>query len=160
MLTALPNAGGVVALDGSNVDIVNNVATTQVITKDVNNNYVCTVTLTEGNARATLPSSPTVNYFDVTPDSSKALITTSNSTMYIVNISNGAVTAVTPGAGATSLYQGGSVNDSSLFYVGGSDGTVHKIDLSSGTDTQQIGVNLKDVNGNNTSPNLVQVRNK
>lgn len=158
MLRAIPDASGIVALDGSNVDILDNATPTQTINP---NTYVCTTTLTQSNARATLPSSPTVNFFEVTPDSSKAVITTSNSALYIVDLSKTgteAVTTVTPGAGATSLYQGGAVSDSSLFYVGGSDGTVHKIDLSSGSDTQQISVGLKDVDGNNTSPNLVQVR--
>ncbi|HEX8924241.1 MAG TPA: hypothetical protein VF786_00540 [Terriglobales bacterium] len=155
-LQALPNANGVVALDLPNVDIVKNAAPTQTIDPST---YACTTAVTESNARATLPnSSLTVNQFTVTPDGSKAIVTTSNSAMYIVDVSNGTVTTVAPAAGATSLYQGGAVGDSSLFYVGGSDGTVHKIDLSSGSDAQQISVGLKDVDGNSTNPNLVQVK--
>ncbi|HUO59427.1 MAG TPA: hypothetical protein VMU24_02090, partial [Candidatus Acidoferrales bacterium] len=158
MLQALPNASGVVALDLPNLDIINSVVPTQVINSTANGTYTCATSVTETTSQYPLPnSSITVNQFYVTPDSSKAVITTSNNAMYIVNLSNGKVTTVSPGAGATSLFQGGALSDSSMFYVGGSDGTVHKIDLSAGADAQQISVGLKDTNGNNTSPNLVQV---
>ncbi|HVP63391.1 MAG TPA: WD40 repeat domain-containing protein [candidate division Zixibacteria bacterium] len=154
MLRPIPDASGVVAIDLPNVDILKNATATQNIN---NSTFACTTTLTESNSRATLPnSSLTVNHFEVSPDSSKAVITTSNNAVYIVNLSDGSVKSIT--TGTTSLYEGGFVADSSLFYTGGSDGMVHKIDLSAGSDAQQITINLKDVDGNNTNPNLVQVR--
>jgi WD40 repeat protein len=153
MLQAIPDASGVVALDLPNVDILKNATATQTIDTTT---YACTTTLTQSNSRATLPSSPTVNHFEVAPDSSKAVITTSNNAAYIVNLSDGSVKSVT--IGTASLYEGGFVADSSLFYAGGSDGSVHKIDVSAGSDAQQISVGLKDVDGNATNPNLVQVR--
>jgi hypothetical protein len=153
MLRAIPDASGVIALDLPNVDILKDATATQTINTTT---YACTTTLTESNSRATLPSSLTVNHFEVSPDSSKAVVTTSNNAAYIVNLSDGSVKSIS--IGTTSLYEGGFVADSSLFYAGGSDGTVHKIDLGAGTDAQQITVGLKDTNGNNTNPNLVQVR--
>ena len=54
--------------------------------------------------------------------------------------------------------RGGITLDGSQVYVGASDGTVHRIDVISGADVQQIAVNLKDSNGNLAVPNLVTVQ--
>jgi hypothetical protein len=47
---------------------------------------------------------------------------------------------------------GGTTLDSTKLYVGGSDNAVHRIDVASGTDAQQITVSF--------TPDLVAVRPK
>ena len=62
-----------------------------------------------------------------------------------------------PYAGGATAFNGGVTLDGSQVYVGASDGTVHRIDVASHTDAQQIAVGLKDANGNPVTPNLVYV---
>ncbi|MGZ4822552.1 MAG: hypothetical protein ACXVZM_13180, partial [Terriglobales bacterium] len=68
-------------------------------------------------------------------------VTTSSSTPFTIPLANGA----TP-------LTGGATLDSTKLYVGGSDNNVHRIDVASGTDAQQISVSF--------TPNLVAVRPK
>ena len=63
-----------------------------------------------------------------------------------------------PYSGGATAYSGGVTLDGAQVYVGTSDGTVHRIDVNSQTDVQQIAVNLKDSNGNPVPPNLVYVQ--
>jgi hypothetical protein len=65
-------------------------------------------------------------------------------------------TAVTLANGAQA-YNGGITNDGAKVYVGGSDTNVHMLDVSTGTDSAQIAVGLKDLNSNVVAPNLVVV---
>lgn len=60
-------------------------------------------------------------------------------------------------AGGAVAYNGGITLDGTRLYVGTSDGTVHQISTPSMSDVAQIGVGLKDGNGNPTPPNLVAV---
>jgi hypothetical protein len=62
-----------------------------------------------------------------------------------------------PLTGGATAYDGGVTLDGVQVYVGTSDGTVHRIDVASHADAQQIPVNLKDGNGNPVTPNLVYV---
>jgi hypothetical protein len=62
-----------------------------------------------------------------------------------------------PYAGGATAYGGGTTLDGVQVYVGTSDGTVHRIDVGSHTDAQQIVVGLKDGSGNPVTPNLVYV---
>ncbi len=55
-------------------------------------------------------------------------------------------------------YSGGITLDGQQVYVGASDGAVHRIDVASASDVQQIAVGLKDANGNPVPPNLVAVQ--
>lgn len=68
-------------------------------------------------------------------------VTTSSSTPFTIPLANGA----TP-------LTGGATLDATKLYVGGSDNNVHRIDVASGTDAQQISVSF--------TPNLVAVRPK
>ena len=47
--------------------------------------------------------------------------------------------------------------DSAQLWVGGSDGWVHRIDVGSLSDAQQIDPGLKDSNSNSVVPDLVTV---
>ena len=61
--------------------------------------------------------------------------------------------------GATSAFSGGILPDGSNLYVGAA-GTndVHRVNVASGTDAQQIAVSLKDKNNAATAPDIVVVR--
>ena len=65
---------------------------------------------------------------------------------------------VIPYEGGVMAYSGGITLDGTQVYVGASDGAVHRIDVASGADVQQLGVALKDSNGNLVIPNLVTVQ--
>ena len=68
-----------------------------------------------------------------------------------------ATTTVIPLANGATPLSGGIRSDGQQAYVGATDGTVHRIDVGSNTDTQQIAVGLKDGNGNPVNANLVAV---
>ncbi|HXZ26397.1 MAG TPA: hypothetical protein VEG08_00200 [Terriglobales bacterium] len=76
----------------------------------------------------------TPNALIVTPDGSKALITSNLAEVTMVNLGTNAVThiALTGGANA---FTGGVTLDSKTLYAGASDGKVHVIDLTAGTDS-------------------------
>jgi len=65
---------------------------------------------------------------------------------------------VIPYASGAIAYSGGITLDGSQVYVGTSDGTVHRIDVASSADVQQITVNLLNASGALVAPNLVAVQ--
>jgi outer membrane protein assembly factor BamB len=62
-----------------------------------------------------------------------------------------------PLANGAHAFSGGLTVDGSTIYVGASDNTVHVLNTSSGADTAQVAVGLKDSNSNAVAPNLVVV---
>jgi hypothetical protein len=76
--------------------------------------------------------------------------------LLLFDLTNSTTYAI-PFAGGATAYNGGITLDGAQVYVGASDGTVHRIDVASNSDAQQIAVGLKDGNGNPVAPNLVTV---
>jgi hypothetical protein len=66
------------------------------------------------------------------------------------NVGNAAVNQIAVANNAT-LFTGAATPDSISVYVGGSDNAVHRIDVASGTDAQQIG-------GLSFTPDLVAIK--
>ena len=156
LIKAIPNGTGAVAADSPAIDVV-----------------------TTGAVPAGCPPAApnSVHSFDMgagpfntrqillSPDSSNAWIISDNllgllnfnlvnSTPAPIIPFTGGVTACIVGVPACS---GGITLDGAQVYVGASDGTVHRIDVASNSDAQQIAVGLKDGNGNPVAPNLVTV---
>lgn len=94
----------------------------------------CPPTLTDGLTTVNTGVAFTPNALIVTPDGTKALITSNLAEVTMVNLTNSTVThiALTGGANA---FTGGVTLDSTTLYVGCSDGKVHVANLSTGTDS-------------------------
>ena len=67
------------------------------------------------------------------------------------------VTNATPLVNGATPLSGGIRTDGQQAYFGASDGMVHRIEVGTHADVQQIAVGLKDSNGNTVNPNLVVV---
>jgi DNA-binding beta-propeller fold protein YncE len=85
----------------------------------------------------------------VSPEGGKAYVLTSLSQVMVLDVSSGTVTNI-PLAGGAFPLSGGITRNAAQVYVGGSDNAVHRIDVASGADVQQISVQF--------TPNLVAVR--
>lgn len=151
LVAAIPNGSGAVIADSTSLVVLHNA--------NVNGGCPATVAQSRTAVPLGLPAGYTVKQVLVTPDSSKAIVSTDKG-LVIVNLSTFAKTNVALGGSATGTFTGGVTLDSKLFYVGGDDGTVHRIDLSNNTDAQQIAVGLKKADNSATVPDLVVVRNK
>lgn len=92
----------------------------------------------------------------MSPDSSNAWIITDLPELLFFYLTDSTAHAI-PLTGGAIAYSGGITLDSAHVYLGTGDGTVHRIDVASNSDVQQIGVGLKDPNGNAVVPNLVYV---
>ncbi len=85
----------------------------------------------------------------VLPNSSKAFLTSDVAGLLVYDIAGNAASVI-PLAGGATPTTGGATPDSATVYVGGSDSNVHRIDVASGSDAQQISVPFV--------PDLVAVR--
>jgi len=150
LIKAIPNGTGAVATDSPFVDVVSTPGT-----------------LSQGCPVATQSTiAPAIN-MGVGNFNARQLFLSSNSTsawiisdlqeLLELNLQSSAPLVI-PYAGGATAYSGGITLDGAQVYVGTSDGTVHRIDVASATDAQQIAVNLKDANGNPVTPNLVYVQ--
>ncbi len=143
----LPNGTGAVALDVPQIDII--------------------TTPQPSGSCPTVASSTLASYdlgagsfnpkqFIVSFDSSHAWVITDTSSVLVFDLN-----AHTPNSvalqGGTIALSGGLTLDSSELYVGTIDGYVHRIDLATHSDAQQIGPGLKDANSNPVAPDLVTV---
>jgi hypothetical protein len=147
LIKAIPNGTGAVAADSPAIDVV-----------------------TTGAVPAGCPPAApnSVHSFDMGagPFNARQIFFSSNSTgawivsdlpeLLLFDLTNLTPYAI-PLAGGATAYNGGITLDNANVYVGASDGTVHRIDVSSNNDAQQIAVGLKDGNGNPVAPNLVTV---
>jgi hypothetical protein len=147
LIKAIPNGTGAVALDSPAIDVV-----------------------TTGAVQAGCPAAAmnSVTSFDLGAgpfNARQIFLNSSGSAVWIVSdlpelllfdLIHSIPYSIPYVAGATA-YNGGTTLDSTQVYVGASDGTVHRIDVASHTDAQQIAVGLKDSNGNPVTPNLVYV---
>jgi hypothetical protein len=153
LIGAVPNATGAVAADSPSVDVVSTPGTlTQspypscsVTTPSTSNSF--NMGVGDFTARQLFFSS----------DSSRAWIINDLPELIYFNLQS-SVPVVIPYAGGATAYSGGITLDGSQVYVGASDFTVHRIDVASSTDAQQIAISLKDANGNPVVPNLVAVQ--
>ena len=93
----------------------------------------------------------------VSYDSSRAWVISDLPEMIYVDLTSNSPVVI-PYVGGATAYSGGITLDGTEVYVGTSDGTVHRLDVASGSDAQQIYVGLKDANGNVVAPNLVAVQ--
>jgi len=85
----------------------------------------------------------------VLPSGTKAYVFSDLAKLLVYDVTGGTVSTIPLAGGATPL-SGGSTLDSATLYVGGSDNAVHRIDVASGTDAQQINLSF--------TPDLVAVR--
>jgi hypothetical protein len=94
----------------------------------------CPPTLTDGLTTVNTGGSFTPNALIVTPDGTKALITSNLNEVTMVNLTNSAVTHIAM-TNLAHCFTGGVTLDSSTLYVGCSDGAVHVVDLTTGLDS-------------------------
>lgn len=147
LIKAIPNGTGAVAADSPAIAVVTT-GTVQAGCPAAAPNSVASFDLGAGpfNARQIFFSSNSTGAWIVSDLPELLLFDLTNSTPYTI-----------PYAGGATAYSGGSTLDGAQVYLGTSDGTVHRIDVASHTDAQQIIVGLKDGNGNPVTPNLVYV---
>jgi hypothetical protein len=138
----LPDAGTVLAVDSPCIDVIK-VTTSRVGCPPPLSDAVTSVNLGAGAF--------TARQLIVLPDGSKAYVTSDLGQLRGLTTSTSTPFTI-PLAGGATAFKGGTTLDGTKLYVGGSDNAVHRIDVASGTDAQQIGVSFK--------PDLVAVRPK
>ncbi len=144
---AIPNGTGAMAVDSPAIDLVTT-GTVQAGCPAAAPNSVASFDLGAGpfNARQIFFSSNSTAAWIVSDLPELLLFDLTNLTPYTI-----------PYAGGATAFSGGTTLDGAQVYVGANDGTVHRIDVASHTDAQQIVVGLKDGSGNPVTPNLVYV---
>ncbi len=149
LIVPIPNGTGAVAADSPSIDVVSTPGTLNQGCPITTQSTISSVDMGVGafNARQLFYSS----------DSSRMWII-SDLPELLTLIPSTSTPSVIPYFGGATAYGGGITLDGAEVYVGTSDGTVHRIDVASSTDVQQIAVNLKDSNGNLVTPNLVYVQ--
>ena len=147
LIKAIPNGTGAVAADSPAIDVVTT-GTVQAGCPVAAPNSVTSFDLGAGpfDARQIFLSS----------NSSAAWIVSDLPELLLFDLKN-SIPYTIPYTGGATAYNGGITLDGTQVYLGGSDGAVHRIDVASHTDAQQIAVGLKDGSGNPVSPNLVYV---
>ncbi len=151
LVSTVPSGSGVVAADSPNLDVV----TSAIVPPNVI--LGCPVPASNTIASYDLGVGAfTAQQMFVSPDSSRVWLISNLPEVISFNLTNLTPTAIPFANGATPL-SGGIRSDGQQVYIGASDGTVHRIDVASNTDAQQITVGLKDSSGNAVTPNLVAV---
>ncbi len=152
LIQPIPNGTGAVAADSPSVDVV---STAEPVTTVPSG---CPIT-TQSSVSSFDMGAGSFNAAQLfmSPDSSRAWIISDLPELLEFNLQSSTPTVIPYASGAVA-YSGGITLDGAQVYVGTSDGTVHRIDVASGSDAQQISVGLLDANGNLTAPNLVGVR--
>lgn len=147
LIKAIPNGTGAVAADSPAIDVVTTGAVAEGCPSAASSS-VATFDMGAGafSARQMFFSS----------NSTDAWIVTDLPQLLVFDLPNLTPISI-PLAGGATAFNGGVTLDGTEVYVGASDGTVHRIDVSSNTDAQQIAVGLKDGNGNAVNPDLVYV---
>jgi Big-like domain-containing protein len=141
-LGPLPNGSTVLAADSPGIDVI----------KVTTNRVGCPPPLSDSRNSVDLLAGPfTARQLIVLSDGSKAFVTSSLGQLLGLTTATATPFAI-PLAGGANAFTGGATFDGAKLYVGGSDNTVHRIDVAGGTDAQQISVSFK--------PDLVAVRPK
>ncbi len=147
LIKAIPNGTGAVAVDSPAIDVV----TTGAVQAG------CPPVAQSTAASFDMGAGPfTARQIFLSSNSSATWIISDLPELLLFDLANLTPYAI-PYAGGATAYSGGTTLDGTQGYVGASDGTVHRIDVASHTDAQQIAVGLKDANGNPVTPNLVYV---
>jgi hypothetical protein len=141
LLTSLPDGSAMIGAETGNLDV---------ISVSLAGNNTCSPTVSNALAQHAFPASVTPGEIISTADS-KHVYVTSSLTGQLLHYDIGAA-AVAPVAlaNAAATLTGGATPDNLSVYVGGTDGTVHHIDVPSQTDSAQIPVGF--------TPDLVVVR--
>ncbi len=148
LIKALPNGTGAVATDSPNIDLVSTVPPLST---------GCPITTTSSLGSYDMGvGTYTPQQVIMSPDNNYAYIISNLPELLVFNLPSLTPSTVAFAGGATA-YNGGITPDSSRIYVGTSDSTVHMVQTFQMQDQAQIAVNLKDSNGNLTTPNLVCV---
>ena len=147
LVAHLPNGNGAVVADSPMVDVV----TTGSIAAGCPPKPQSTVTAYDLGF-----GSFTANQMFVSGDSSRVYILSDLNKVIGLNLTTLTPFSI-PLTGGAIPTTGGVMIDNSLLYVGGSDGNVHVLTVSSGSDTAQVSPGLKDPNGGAVIPDLVYV---
>jgi hypothetical protein len=141
-LRTLPDASAMLAVDSPGIDVIT----------PTTNLSGCPPPLSDALTSVDLGAGAfTARLLIVLPDGSKAFVTSNVGKLLGLKTSDLSLFPVTLANGA-SAFTGGSTLDSKMVYVGGSDNAVHRIDVTAGSDAQQISVSF--------TPNLVAVKPK
>jgi len=147
LLKAIPNGTGAVAVDSPAIDVI----TTGAVQAG------CPPVAQSTAASFDLGAGPfTARQIFMSSNSSGAWIVSDLPELLLFDLMTSTPYAI-PYVGGATAYSGGTMLDGTQVYVGTSDGTVHRIDVASHTDAQQIVVGLKDGSGNPVAPDLVYV---
>jgi hypothetical protein len=142
LLKPLPDGSGMVAADSPGLDVIT--ATTD--------RAGCPPSLSDAVSFQDFGQGAFVaKQLLVLPSGNKVYLLSDLAKLLVYDVTGKTVSTIALAGGATPL-SGGSTLDSATLYVGGSDNTVHRIDVASGTDAQQISVSF--------TPDLVAVRPK
>jgi hypothetical protein len=147
LIKAIPNGTGALAADSPAIDVVSTGTPTAGCPSSVTNS-ITSYDLGAGAFNA--------QQMFMSPDSSAAWIISDLPELLFFDLLNSTGHSI-PFTGGAIGYSGGITLDSEHIYVGTSDGTVHRLDVASNSDIQQIAVGLKDPSGNAIAPNLVYV---
>ncbi len=148
LIKGLPNGTGAVAADSPNLDL---------ITSTPPLSAGCPITTPSSLGAYDLGvGAYTPQQIIMSPDDNYAYIISNLPELLVFNLP-GLAPSTVPFAGGATAYNGGITPDSSRIYVGTSDSKVHMVQTFQMQDQAQIAVNLKDSNGNLTTPNLVCV---
>ena len=142
LLAPLPDASAVLAVDSPGIDVIS-----------VNTSRAgCPPPLSDTLASVNFGAGTfTARQLIVLPDGSKAFMTSDQGKLLGLTTATSTPFTV-PLVGGANAFTGATTLDGTKLYVGGSDNAVHRIDVASNTDAQQIGVSFK--------PDLVAVRPK
>ncbi len=141
-LASLPDASKVLAVDSPGIDVI--IPATSLAG--------CPPPLSDTLASVDLGAGAfTPRQLIVLPDGSKAYVTSDLGQLLGLNTADSTPFAI-PLANGANAFTGGSTLDGKMLYVGGSDNAVHRIDVASAADAQQISVSF--------TPDLVAVTPK
>jgi hypothetical protein len=138
--------------DGNNLyqlDFTGNYATTS--------STDCRPQVSAASTARSLGASVTPVQLVATPNGQRAYLVNNSTTLY--SASTSAVIPISLTGGGQPLAAAASPDGTNLF-VGSSSGDVHRIDVSSSLDVQQIAVSLKKADGSAIAPSLIGVRTK
>lgn len=141
LVASLADGSAMIGAESGNLDV---------ISVTISTNGTCNPTVTNALAQHAFASSVTPLEIITTPDSVHVYVT-SNLTGQLLHYDIGAAAVAPVGlVNGASTFSGAATPDSLSVYVGGSDNTVHRIDVASESDANQIAVGF--------TPDLVAVR--
>jgi hypothetical protein len=138
--------------DGSNIyqiDFTGNYASTSVTD--------CTPQVSAASTPHSLGTSVTPVQLAATPDGQRAYLVNDSAMLYAATTSS--VTPISLAGGGKPLAAAVAPDGANVF-VAASTGDIHRIDIASNSDVQQIAVGLKKADGTAIAPSMIVVRNK